>query len=953
MTEEALFQLALNTPVAERPALLDHECAGNPALRARVEARLAADARTTPYIGSQTDEYYDETRTYRAAGQPGPVGQPPANDTAGAILAGKYTLVEAVGEGGMGSVWMARQSEPVKRTVAVKLIKRGMDSRNVLARFDAERQALAMMDHPNIAKVFDGGLTPDGRPFFVMELVQGVPITEFCDARKLTPHQRLELFVPVCEAIQHAHQKGIIHRDIKPSNVLVALYDDRPIPKVIDFGIAKATGTQLTEQTIDTGVGGVVGTPQYMSPEQATFNNLDVDTRSDVYSLGVLLYELLAGSPPFSSKELKKAGLMEVLRVVREEDPPRPSTKLSSADALPSISANRGIEPKKLMGLLRNELDWIAMKALEKDRTRRYETANGFAADVKRYLSGEPVQAHPPSRGYRLTKFLRKNRGPVVAAGLVGVALLAGIVGTTVGLFEAHRQTEIADNRRQDAETAATAEKAARGAEKTAKEEAQASLKKMEKGVEILGSIFKGLNPGRAEEEGKALPELLGERLDRATKELEGDAVGDPVAVARLQVILGESQLGLGFPEKAIALCLKAHDTLTASLGPNHRDTLLSAAHLAASYLDAGQYKKALPVYEETLAAMKTHLGPDDPDTLSVMNSLADGYRTAKLETSVPLALETVKAMKAKYSPDHPDVLRSVNTLALSYMESEQFTKALPLLEELLTATKAKFSPDHPETLGAMGNLASAYKALRQYDQALPLYEETLKVRKAKLGPDHPKTLECMNNLAMGYHVTGQLDKAMPLYEATLTAIKAKSGPDHPNTLSCTHNLAKVYLDAKKPDEAVKLIQTYVAGQRKQLGAESSPFPFVLAVVGNDLLNAQQFSAAEPYIRESVALREKNQPNAWNTFNSHSMLGEVLLRQQKYAEAEPLLLKGYEGMKQREKTIPPQASTRIPNALDQLVAIYTATNKPDEVKKWQAERVKYPAAKQPSSPEKK
>ena len=396
---------------------------------------------------------------------------PEVKDTAahdhesGTVIAGKYTLVEPIGEGGMGTVWRAKQTEPVKRFVAIKLIKAGMDSKQVLARFEAERQALALMDHPNIAKVLDGGVTDflsggceppvdrqtrgadtprSGMPYFVMELVKGIPITEYCDAHKLPPKARLELFVQVCQAIQHAHQKGIIHRDIKPSNVLVALYDDRPVVKVIDFGVAKATGGTLTEATIETGFGGLVGTPQYMSPEQATFNNLDIDTRSDVYALGVLLYELLAGSPPFSGEELKKKGLLEMLRVVREDEPPRPSTKLSTANALPSLSANRGTEPKKLTGILRNELDWIVMKSLEKDRTRRYETANGFAADVNRYLSGEPVLAHPPSMAYRVKKFVLRNRGQVIAASLVLFALLAGIAGTTVGLFEAKKQQRLA-----------------------------------------------------------------------------------------------------------------------------------------------------------------------------------------------------------------------------------------------------------------------------------------------------------------------------------------------------------------------------------------------------------------------------------------------------------------------------------------------------------------------------
>src|SRR5579862_4827561 len=300
---------------------------------------------------------------------------------------GPYKLLQKLGEGGMGEVWMAAELGPVKRTVALKVIKAGMDTGQVLARFEAERQALALMDHPNIAKVFEAGKTEQGRPYFVMELVKGVPITKYCDDNRLTLRQRLELFVPVCLAIQHAHQKGIIHRDIKPSNVLVTLYDDRPVPKVIDFGVAKAAGPALTDRTLMTGFGAVVGTPEYMSPEQANLNNLDVDTRSDVYSLGVLLYELLTGTTPVDRKSLGKAALLEILRVVREVEAPRPSAKLSSSDTLPSVAANRGTEPAKLSKLMKGELDWVLLKALEKDRTRRYETANGLARDIQRYLA--------------------------------------------------------------------------------------------------------------------------------------------------------------------------------------------------------------------------------------------------------------------------------------------------------------------------------------------------------------------------------------------------------------------------------------------------------------------------------------------------------------------------------------------------------------------------------------
>ena len=435
MTERELFVAALHLRDAARVAFLDLAC-DDRTVRSRVESLLLEHERLGGFL--EPSAAPDE-----AAPDPNATTDLPGEhlDT---VIAGKYKLMELIGEGGMGSVWRAQQTEPVKRFVAVKLIKSGMDSKAVLARFEAERQALAVMDHPNIARILDGGVTEAGSPFFVMELVKGVPITEFCDARKMTPKQRLELFVPVCQAIQHAHQKGVIHRDIKPSNVLIALYDDKAVPKVIDFGIAKATGQALTDSSYQTAFGGVVGTPEYMSPEQASLNNLDIDTRSDVYSLGVLLYELLAGSPPFRSADLKQAGMLEMLRVVREEEPPRPSTKVSTANTLPSISANRGTEPKKLTGLLRNELDWIVMKALEKDRARRYESANGFAADVQRHLAGEAVQAHPPSAGYRMRKFIRRHKGRVLAASLLFAALVAGLASTTWQAIRATHAEEAA-----------------------------------------------------------------------------------------------------------------------------------------------------------------------------------------------------------------------------------------------------------------------------------------------------------------------------------------------------------------------------------------------------------------------------------------------------------------------------------------------------------------------------
>ncbi|HKB40621.1 MAG TPA: serine/threonine-protein kinase, partial [Gemmataceae bacterium] len=408
---------------AGRAAILDRLCGADAELRQRVETLLRAHEAPGRFLESLAPNLVATADELPVTEKPG-------------TMIGPYKLMELIDEGGMGLVFVAEQQQPVRRRVALKVIKPGMDTRQVIARFEAERQALALMDHPNIARILDAGTTNGGRPYFVMELVKGVPITQFCDDNKPPVRERLRLFVQVCNAVQHAHGKGVIHRDLKPSNVLIASYDGRPVPKVIDFGVAKATGPKLTERTLFTEFGQVVGTLEYMSPEQAELNQLDVDTRSDVYSLGVLLYELLTGTTPLEGQRLKKSSLLESLRLIREEEPPRPSTRLSTTEELPSIAANRGVEPRKLSGLVRGELDWIVMKCLEKDRNRRYETANGLARDIERHLNDEPVLACPPSAAYRLRKFARRNKAAVLVAAAISVLLVVGAaVSTTLAVW--------------------------------------------------------------------------------------------------------------------------------------------------------------------------------------------------------------------------------------------------------------------------------------------------------------------------------------------------------------------------------------------------------------------------------------------------------------------------------------------------------------------------------------
>lgn len=954
MNEEALFAAALEKPTAaEREAFLDGACGGNAALRGWLGQLLAGHEQTQGILECCPDVAAPTNSA------------PPPPLIPDHIFAGRFKLRHKLGAGGMGEVWVADQIEAVQRRVALKVVRADLDSARVLARFDHERQALAQMDHPNIARVLDAGVV-DGRPYFVMELIEGVPLTQYCDAARLSLRERLELFLPVCHAVQHAHQKGIIHRDLKPSNILVARYDGEPVPKVIDFGVAKATGPRLTERSVCTEVGVLIGTLEYMSPEQAELNNLDIDTRSDIYALGVVLYELLTGSVPFTRRELQAATFSEMLRTIKEVDPLKPSTKLSGSLTLPDVAAMRHTEPKKLLSLVRSELDWIVMRCLEKDRARRYDTADGLAMDLRRYLAEEPVMAGPPSAGYRLRKFLRRNRGPVLAAILVLLALGGGIVGTTFGLVQARHA--------RDAE-AMRAE-----GERVAKETAEKRLAQIEKGIDVLGSIFEDLEPLAEEKEGRPLREILGDRLDRAAAELAGEAVGDPLVVARLQDRLGRTYLGLGRAAEAEELFVKARATRNARLGADHPETLAIMHKQALAYQVARYLPQAIERFEQVRDAQVKKLGADHPDTLTTRHDLGVAYRLAKKPTEAVALLELVLDARAKqFGPNHPDTLSTRNSLARAYRAAGRLPKAIALFEQVRQVRARELGPEQPDTLNTLHHLALAYLDVGKRSEAIALDKQVCDGQMRRLGSDHPQTLAALNNLARTFQAAGKLSEAIAQFEQVRDARLKRFEADNQDAFITLRDLASAYEMAGNREQALRLYHQAALGiekrkfvnpytrqivhslsglheqsmqyeeaevwRRKWLAVvkdkarvESVAYAEELLALGANLLKQEKHADAEPMLRECLAIRAKKEPDEWTTFHTASLLGAALLAQRRHAETEPLLLQGYKGMKQREAKIPTEAApVLLREALERLVQLYDSWDKQHEATKWRHE----------------
>jgi eukaryotic-like serine/threonine-protein kinase len=861
-------------------------------------------------------------------------------ETEGAVL-GRYRLVQKIGEGGMGEVWLAEQKEPVRRRVAIKLIKAGMNTREVIARFESERQALALMDHPAIARVLDAGSTPQGMPYFAMEYVAGIRITTYCDNHRLSTRERLELFVRVCEGVQHAHQKAIIHRDLKPSNILVTEVDGHPVPKIIDFGVAKALTQRLSGDSVYTRVGALIGTPEYMSPEQALSSGEDIDTRSDIYSLGIILYELLAGKPPL---ELRGSALDEFLRKIREDDAPKPSTRIRTQDAATSteVARQRQTELPMLIRQIRGELDAIALKALEKDRSRRYASATDFAADIGRYLRNEPVLAVAPSLAYRTRKFVRRYRAGLAIASAFALVLMVATVVSIRQSIRARHEAAVAEAVNDFLQNDLLGQASANNQSgPNAKPDPNITVRTVldraaqridgkfanQPEVEValrttMGAAYNdlGVYPEAREQLERALetgrrmlgpddPRTLAALSDlgwvayHQGKYAEAETLESRALEAQKRVLgpqhpetlrsmrrLGVAYLGEGKYAQAEAVYAQTLETDKRVLGPEHRDTLRSMYDLALVYSDEGKYAQAETLDAQVLEVFRRVLGPEHPDTLMSMNGLASYYREdRKYAQAEALDAQTLEIRKRVLGPEHPDTLGSMNSLANDYGYEGKYAQEEALDSQTLEARKRVLGPEHPDTLWSMNNLANDYENEGKYAQAKALEFQTLEARKRVLGPEHPDTLQSMNNLATDYRNEGKYAQAEALDSQTLEARKRVLGPEHPDTVGSMNNLAADYRDEGKYAQAEALDSQTLEIRKRVLGPEHPDTLESMEALANDYRQDRKYAQAEALDAQTLEIRKRVLgPEHPDTLESMEALASDFLEEGKYAQAEAL-----------------------------------------------------------------
>ena len=864
-------------------------------------------------------------------------------ETAGTVI-GRYHLLQKIGEGGMGEVWLAEQKEPVRRRVALKLVKAGMNSREVIARFESERQALALMDHPAIAKVFDAGSTPQGAPYFVMEYVAGVPITTYCDNHRLNMRERLELFTHVCEGAQHAHQKAIIHRDLKPSNIIVTEVDGKAAPKIIDFGVAKALTQKLTADTMFTRVGALVGTPEYMSPEQALSSGEDIDTRTDVYSLGIVFYELLAGAPPI---ELRKIAFEEFLRRLREDDPPKPSTKIRTQDGATSteLAHKRRSEPPALAKLMRGDLDSIALKALEKDRTRRYGSPSDFAADIGRYLKNEAVLAVPPSATYRARKFARRYRAVLATACAFAVVLIVAAAVSIRQSIHAGREAAVAqavnDFLQNDLLAQASAANQSGPRAKpdphlevhTALDRAAQRISgKFDKQPEVEASIRDTI--GETYDDLGLYPEAR-KQLERAL-ELQRRVLGpeNPKTLSTLR-FLGRVAVNQGHNSEAEALMSQSLEASRRVLGPENRATLATMQDLGYVYTVEAKYAQAEAVYSEAVKASRRVLGPESRGTLAAMSQLANLKRhQGKYAEAETLLSQVLEIDRRVLGPEDPETLTTSTDRGSAYIELGKYAQAEAVFLQALEIQRRILGPEHPATLTTMNRLAISYNEQGKYAQAEAMHSQVLEIQRRVLGPEHPNTLAAWGNLAYDYDRQGKHAQAEEIDRQNLEVHRRVLGPENPGTLTQMTNLAIVYAEQGKFAQAEPLFRQIMEIRRRVRGPENPATLESMSNLAELLRDIGKYAQAEALSSEALEIRRRVLgPEHPSTLKSMYGLADAYYVQGKYAQAEPMLEKVAEI---RRRVLGPEHPDTL-SALSALAAAYQRQGKYDTAETYAAQ----------------